>query len=100
MMKILRLIITLMMLTPAHADEMSSEAANLACFSPQETRRNVAMGKVVPPALVMRKARQSMPNSDILRARLCHANDGPVYVITVLRHDGRVVNIMMEALTR
>jgi uncharacterized membrane protein YkoI len=99
-MRLLIFMLALSTLTSARADEVFSETGNLACFSPQETRRHVVAGKIVPPALVMRKARQSMPNSDILRARLCHANNGPVYVITVLRHDGRVVHIMMEALTR
>ena len=37
-----------------------------------------------------------MPGT-VVQARLCHGQDGLVYVLTVLAHDGKVVRVVVDA---
>jgi uncharacterized membrane protein YkoI len=37
-----------------------------------------------------------MPGT-VVQARLCHSQDGLVYVLTVLAHDGKVARIIVDA---
>jgi uncharacterized membrane protein YkoI len=66
------------------------------CFSQREMQDVVTNNKVVAPALAVGAARRAVPGADMLRAMLC--SDGAVYlyVISVLRKDGRVVHVVVD----
>jgi len=53
-------------------------------------------GRVVRLATALRAARSKVPGT-LIRARLCHGNDGLVYVLTVLARDGKVTRLTVDA---
>ena len=69
------------------------------CLSPREMRGIVAGNRVVAPALAIGAARRAVPGADMLRATLCRDRDIFVYVISVLRKDGRVVHVVVDGPT-
>ena len=68
------------------------------CLSGREMR-DIGVDRVVPPALAIAAARRGVPGADILRAAVCRDRDIFIYLITVLRKDGRVVHVMIDGPT-
>ena len=66
------------------------------CVPQQELQEVVAARQVVAPAKALTAARQQVPNAEVVRASLCHRDNGLVYVIVALRSDGRVVQVMID----
>ena len=66
------------------------------CLSGREMRDIVGTDRVVSPALAVAAARRAVPGADILRAAVCRDRDIFIYVITVLRKDGRVVHVVVD----
>ncbi len=69
------------------------------CLSPREMREAVANNRIVAPAVAIGAARRAVPGADMLRATLCGDRDYFVYVISVLRKDGRVVHVVVDGPT-
>ncbi len=69
------------------------------CLSPREMRDIVSGNRVVAPALAIGAARRAVPGADMLRATLCRDGEIFVYVISVLRKDGRVVHVVVDGPT-
>ncbi len=67
------------------------------CLSPGETHEAVATREVVPPTQAIVTARRAAPNADLLRAALCHESEGLAYRIVLLRKDGRLVRVTLDA---
>lgn len=67
------------------------------CLSPRDMQDVVAANRVVPPAQAIAQARRLVPGGDMLRANLCGDGEAMIYVITVLRKDGRVVHVVVDA---
>ena len=67
-----------------------------ACLDQKERRAEIESGRVVRLAAALRAARSKMPGT-LVRARLCHGNDGLVYVLTVLARDGKVARLTVDA---
>jgi uncharacterized membrane protein YkoI len=62
--------------------------------------RDAAAGdRVVAPAIAIGAARRAVPGGDMLRATLCRDREIFVYVISVLRKDGRVVHVVIDGPT-
>ena len=78
-------------LAPARAAEITH-----ACLDQKERRAEVESGRVVRLATALRAVRSKMPGT-LVRARLCRGNDGLVYVLTVLAHDGKVARLTVDA---
>lgn len=68
-----------------------------ACLSSGETSEAVAARQIVAPARAIVSARRAVPNASVLRAALCRGPDALIYRITVLRDDGRVVRVTVDA---
>jgi uncharacterized membrane protein YkoI len=94
-------------LAPAHAQDATQDAANPAqadaehaCLDQKERRAEADSGRLVPLAAAMHAAKSRMSGT-VVRARLCHGQsvgqDGLVYVLTVLAHDGKVGRITVNA---
>lgn len=71
-------------------------AAN-GCLPPGDAAEAVGARRVVGPAQALGQARRAVPDSDVLRASLCGATEALVYRIMVLRRDGRVVHVTVDA---
>ncbi len=69
------------------------------CLSQRDMRDIVTTNRVVAPALAIGAARRAVPGADMLRATLCRDGDIFVYVISVLRKDGRVVHVVIDGPT-
>jgi uncharacterized membrane protein YkoI len=88
-------------LTPVFAEEAShppsteTEPAH-SCLDQKERRAESEAGRVVPLSTAMHVAKRRMPGT-VVRARLCHARDGLVYVLTVLARDGKVARLTVDA---
>ena len=78
-------------LAPLRAAELEH-----ACLNQRERRAEIESGKLVQLASAIHAARSRMPGT-VVRARLCRASDGLVYVLTVLAHDGKVARITVDA---
>ena len=66
------------------------------CYSPTETRERVITQKLHEPFALMRDA-SAFARAEALAGKLCHWNDLDIYEITLLRPDGRVIHVFMNA---
>jgi uncharacterized membrane protein YkoI len=67
-----------------------------ACLDQKERRAETASSGVVRLAAAIHAAKSRMPGT-VVQARLCHGQDGLVYVLTVLARDGKVARIVVDA---
>jgi len=84
---------------PARAQEPPHAAhsqTDHVCLDQKERRAEAASGTLVRLAAAIHAAKGRMPGT-VVQARLCHGQDGLVYVLTVLAHDGRVARIVVDA---
>ena len=70
--------------------------AGHVCLDQKERRAETGSGTVIRLAAAIQAAKNRMPGS-VVRARLCHGQDGLVYVLTVLARDGKVARIVVDA---
>jgi uncharacterized membrane protein YkoI len=83
--------LTILSLAPARAAELAR-----VCLDQKERRAEVESGHVVRLDTALRAVRSKMAGT-LVRARLCHGNDGLVYVLTVLARDGKVERLTVDA---
>jgi uncharacterized membrane protein YkoI len=85
---------------PAHGEDAPRPAPvgaeTVHCLDQKERRAEAETGHLVRLDAAMRVARNRMPGT-VVRARLCRAGDGLVYVLTVLAHDGKVGRLTVDA---
>lgn len=68
------------------------------CYSTAETRDKILSLGLFEPFRLMRNAATKM-EAEAIGARLCRSSDDLVYEISLLRHDGRVLHISIDAKT-
>ena len=68
------------------------------CYSPAETRERVLAEHLREPFALMRKA-SFLTHAEALSGRLCRWGDLDIYDIALLRPDGRVLHLFMNAAT-
>ena len=89
-------------LMPARAEEAgrppraAADVAQRACLNQKERRALIENGTVLRLAAAMHAVRGRVPGV-LVRARLCRRGEGLVYVLTVLKHDGKVVRVVVDA---
>src|SRR5262245_63713857 len=88
-------IITAICLVVAASASPLLAADQLVCLSRDEQQTAVTHGKAVPLASAF-KAVQGR-GRQVVRAQLCHAPKGLVYVLTVLARDGKVTHARVDA---
>src|SRR5262249_20200201 len=71
-------------------------SAGHVCLDQKERRAEAAAGTVIRLEAAIAAAKNRMAGS-VVRARLCHGQDGLVYVLTVLACDGKVARIVVDA---
>ena len=69
-----------------------------SCYTPAETRERVVAEKLREPFELMRKA-AAMTHAEALTGKLCRWRDLDIYEITLLRNDGRVIHVFLNAAT-
>jgi uncharacterized membrane protein YkoI len=67
-----------------------------SCLLPAEAREAIAVHRLSEPFQVMRSAATLM-RAEAVGERLCRWNEQYVYVITLLRRDGRVIRLFVDA---
>jgi uncharacterized membrane protein YkoI len=72
-------------------------ATQLACLSQGDTREAVSSNRIVSPVVALRAARQAASGADVTRAQLCRKGETLVYIMVVLRQDGRFVEVTVDA---
>jgi hypothetical protein len=92
------LLVALVATPIARGDETHSARgpSGHACLDQRERRAETASGGVVRLTAAIHAAKTRMPGT-VVQARLCHGQDGLVYVLTVLAHDGKVARIVVDA---
>ena len=71
-------------------------AGKHVCLSPAETREIVAARKLSAPFAVLRTA-GTHAHGETIGVHLCRLNEELMYEVTVLRRDGRVVKVVLDA---
>jgi uncharacterized membrane protein YkoI len=92
------LLASIIAIAPAGGEEARSTHApsGHTCLDQKERRAEIAAGGVVRLTTAIHAAKTRMPGS-VVQARLCHSQDGLVYVLTVLARDGKVARIVVDA---
>jgi uncharacterized membrane protein YkoI len=72
-------------------------ATDMVCLSQGDWREAVSANRVVSPVLALRAARQAASGADVTRAQLCRRGEILVYIMVVLRPDGRFVEVTIDA---
>ena len=92
------LLASILAIAAARGEETRSAHApsGHACLDQKERRAEIASGGVVRLATAIHAAKSRMSGT-VVQARLCHGQDGLVYVLTVLARDGKVARIVVDA---
>jgi uncharacterized membrane protein YkoI len=92
------LLASLIAIATARGEEARSPHApsGHACLDQKERRAETVSGGVIRLAAAIHAAKTRMPGT-VVQARLCHGQDGLVYVLTVLARDGKVARIVVDA---
>ncbi len=76
---------------------LAAEPAAHACLNKAEQRAAVADHQAVPLAQAIATLRVANPRAEAVRARLCKADNGLVYVLTLLARNGKVTSATVDA---
>jgi hypothetical protein len=66
------------------------------CFTAQETREKILQHKLNEPFRVL-KATASQMQAEAIGAKLCRWKEELVYEISLLRHDGHILHVFVNA---
>ena len=80
----------------AAAKERRAPSPAWACMNDSQTRAAVAEHKLIEPLRAVRNA-ELATRADPLHSRLCQAHQLFVYELTLLRPDGKVIRLFMNA---
>jgi uncharacterized membrane protein YkoI len=78
------------------ASHPEAEERRRVCMSPAETRENVAAHKLRDPMALLREAAHQT-RAEPLGTRLCRWNERFVYEMSLLRRDGKVLRVFLDA---
>jgi hypothetical protein len=74
----------------------AAEARPNACLSPGDTRETLQSQKLVQPYRAMAEASRGTEGESI-SIKLCRLKAEMVYEVTILRHDGHLVHVLVDA---
>ncbi len=77
---------------------LANESSPPQCFSTAQTRENIIAHKLADPFESMQTAARTA-QGDPIGARLCRIDEQFVYEISLLRRDGHLVKILVDAVT-
>jgi uncharacterized membrane protein YkoI len=73
-------------------------AAKGICFATSETREEIKAHHLLEPFVALKSAAATV-KAEALSAKLCRLGDEFVYEIALLHRDGRLVHVVMNAVT-
>jgi hypothetical protein len=76
----------------------AADKTSLECFPVAETRQMIAARQLADPFASMQAA-SSAEHGEPIGAKLCRGSEGLIYEISLLRGDGRIVRIRVDAAT-
>ncbi|WP_131115924.1 PepSY domain-containing protein [Lichenihabitans psoromatis] len=74
----------------------ATETRLRTCLSAGETRETLQTMKLLPPYRAVEEAGRGMPGESV-GIKLCRLNQQMVYDVTILRHDGHLVHMLVDA---
>ena len=74
----------------------AAERRRPVCLSEAETRLAVEQRKMIPPVRAV-EAAQKVDAGESVSMRLCHDDATMIYDIAILRPDGRLVHVLIDA---
>ena len=74
----------------------AAQIVPLQCLSPDETREEIASARLVQPLVAMRRAAGDL-HAEAVVGRLCRWNNELIYEISLLRRDGHIVRVLINA---
>lgn len=80
------------------ATRPEAEGRERTCLSPADTRENVAIHRLREPMALLREAARET-RAEPLGTRLCRWNERFVYEMSLLRRDGRVLRVFVDAVS-
>ena len=92
----MRLALLLLLLA---AGPVRAEGGTAGCLDTAEMRDAVEEKAVIAPPVAVMVARRAVPGAEVIRARLCRSGEGMAYLISALREDGRLVQVVVDAPT-
>ncbi|MGD0720791.1 MAG: PepSY domain-containing protein [Roseiarcus sp.] len=69
------------------------------CFPTTETREEIRIHRLLEPFVALKSAEKSVGKAEALSAKLCRLGEEYVYEIALLHRDGRLVHVVMNAVT-
>ncbi len=88
--------LTMVAMTASLATPVATSASARACLSPNETRDSVSAHQLREPMVLLRDAARET-RAEPLNTRLCLWDQTYVYEMSLLRRDGRVLRIFVDA---
>lgn len=73
-------------------------AAKGVCFATSETREEIKAHRLLEPFVALKSAAATV-KAEALSAKLCRLGDEFVYEIALLHRDGRLVHVVMNAVS-
>ena len=74
----------------------AAQIVPLQCLSTDETREEIASARLVQPLVAMRRAAGDL-HAEAVDGRLCRWNNELIYEISLLRRDGHIVRVLINA---
>jgi uncharacterized membrane protein YkoI len=71
--------------------------AEANCLSAWEIQDAIAQGRAIEPRAAISAARRALPGADVMRGGLCRDSGALVYQVLMLRKDGRLVHVTIDA---
>jgi hypothetical protein len=76
----------------------AAERATMQCFPTSETRHLILDRRLADPFATMQAA-SAAAHAEPIAARLCRDQEELIYEVSLLRRDGRVMRIYLDAVT-
>jgi hypothetical protein len=74
-------------------------AVKSVCLATGETREEIKIHHLLEPFVVLKSAEKTVGKAEALSAKLCRLGEDYVYEIALLHRDGRLVHVVMSAVT-
>jgi peptidase YpeB-like protein len=83
----------------APACAQAPPAVKSVCLATGETREEIKIHHLLEPFVVLKSAEKAVGKAEALSAKLCRLGEDYVYEIALLHRDGRLVHVVMSAVT-
>lgn len=90
------MMLTMVALSASLVTPVATSAGARACLSPNETRESVASHQLREPMVLLRDVARET-RAEPLKTRLCLWDEKYVYEMSLLRRDGRVLRVFVDA---